>query len=285
MKKHIELRELISIDWAGRSIHGTYHKPFCSGRSKPTLGFLFLNYGTTPRSGGSDVTVYWADSFAKLGYPSFRIDVPGLGDSDGDLPRDMVGYANAINAEHYTAAISAVVKAVSERFHLSGVVLQGQCAGAVAAIFAATASKYVKGLVLITPYFHLQMDSVARTKIGSMAAQNPIGRPVRWLYQTLKRHLRPERLPRNANRNLIRCWNKLTYSELPMLVMTHDDEHRGYFNYIEYLQKSNSNRGQIVVKPIAGHSKEAYSTAAENWLRYHFPVEKDVAVNAGAALG
>lgn len=90
MNAAIETRELISVAFGGIRLWGTYHRSH-GGRSgvpedlaeKHRVGVLFLNPGFQPRAALGDSPVYWADSFAKCGYPSFRFDLPGLGDSGG----------------------------------------------------------------------------------------------------------------------------------------------------------------------------------------------------------
>ena len=116
-------------------------------RGQPNrIGVVFLNHGFLPRTAPGDSAVYWADSFASCGYPSFRFDLPGLGDSDGDVPAQMLDF---INAGGYAPVLSATVKELVERFNLSGIVIMGHCAGAVTALYtAAAATKECKGLVL-----------------------------------------------------------------------------------------------------------------------------------------
>src|SRR6202034_2178754 len=58
------------------------------------IGVLFLNPLSTPRALIGDTAVYWASSFAAQGYPSLRIDLPGLGDSYGELPKDLLTFIN-----------------------------------------------------------------------------------------------------------------------------------------------------------------------------------------------
>ena len=129
MKGAIETREVIAVVVGGVCLRGTYHRPHQersgSGAGlaeKNRTGVLFLNPGFLPRAAIGDSAVGWADSFAQCGYPSFRFDLPGLGDSDGEPPAELLDF---INAGGYAAILSATVKEVAERFSLSGMVIVG----------------------------------------------------------------------------------------------------------------------------------------------------------------
>ncbi len=97
--------------------------------------------------------MFWADSFANCGYPSFRLDLPGLGDSDGKLPATWLELSNLINSGYFVPYISSAAKSLTERFHLAGIVVIGHCGGAVSAILAGAGSKHIKGVVALDPYF------------------------------------------------------------------------------------------------------------------------------------
>jgi len=90
MQEAIETRELIMLDGPDGDIRGTYHRPNEGSfypRSLPIapgrIGVLFLNSTSPTRAQNGDAAVYLADSFASCGYPSFRLDLPGFGDSQG----------------------------------------------------------------------------------------------------------------------------------------------------------------------------------------------------------
>src|ERR1700758_2148609 len=101
MDQAIEGRELVTLDGLGVLLRGTFHKPHPSkdagaklNRLKP-LGILFLNSLSLPRAATGDSAVYWAESLAGRGYPSFRFDLPGLGDTAGDVPNELLNFINA----------------------------------------------------------------------------------------------------------------------------------------------------------------------------------------------
>jgi pimeloyl-ACP methyl ester carboxylesterase len=284
VKRAIETREVITLDAGGIHLQGTYHR--CEGdlpdspqgrNQNSRIGVLFVNSGFLPRAADGNSAVYWADSFAKCGYPSFRFDLPGLGDSEGDLPVRMLEFVHLVNAGRYAPLLSTAAKNLTKRFNLLGVVVVGLCAGAVSAIYTAAASTEVKGLVLLDPYFHLQQ-----------ASTNGLSLPthMRNLFDRLRYLgllLLGKKLPRNANLPLIRCWNQLVSAGVPMLVLTPSAPKvkAGEFDYLHHPTAQHSRR--IIVKHIErtnhsfvkGPGKEAVRTHTEQWLGTWFPSVKN----------
>lgn len=130
MLEAIQNRELIVLDCLGTRLQGTLHRPAyypvpTAPRAHKRVGVLFLNSLSLPRAASGDSAVHWASSIAEQGYPSFRIDLPGLGDSDGQASPDLLDF---INAGGFAAAATAVARQLTESFALSGVVIFGHCA-------------------------------------------------------------------------------------------------------------------------------------------------------------
>src|SRR5271170_7820384 len=141
MKETIETRELVVLDGLDVIIRGTYHKTYYDGFGAQSnliernrIGVLFLNSISPTRAAHGDSAVYWADSFAERGYPSFRLDLPGFGDSEGDPPTELLGF---INQRGHASIASVKIRELVTRFNLSGVVIVGQCADGVLALYTA----------------------------------------------------------------------------------------------------------------------------------------------------
>ena len=97
MMQSIHNRELVAFHGGNFPIRGTYHRASNeqAGVQKPgRLGVIFLNSLSLPRTATGDSSAEWADALAECGYPCFRVDLPGLGDSEGDLPADLLSYIN-----------------------------------------------------------------------------------------------------------------------------------------------------------------------------------------------
>lgn len=296
MKGTIEKREIITVASGGFNLRGTYHRPqtercdsLPSVHENDRVGVLFLNSGFQPRAASGDAAVYWADSFAKCGYPAFRFDLPGLGDSDGDLAVELLDFVELVNCGRYAACLSSAMKSITERFNLSGVVIVGHCAGAVSAVYAAAANHDVKGLVLLDPYFHreAQESTAIREEFRHWVSRNRVAGYLSNLYDQLKYfrlRVGGSGLPRNANLSLIRCWNQLASAGLPMLVLKAPGPNPrvGDFDYLRHIQQTSYPDQGMDVKHVEGtnhafvkgQGKEAVRRHTENWLRAHFPIGK-----------
>ena len=292
LKQATETREVITVAVGEICLRGTFHRPR-DHRSGPGLskrnrfGILFLNHGFLPRTAPGDSAVHWADSFAEQGYPCFRIDLTGLGDSDGDVPADLLDY---INAGGYASILSAAIKELTERFSLSGVVILGHCSSAVTALFSAALSKECMGLVLTDPYFHLARErNEIQMELRHWASWSRLGALSSDIYYYLKYiHLlvRGNRLPRNANSALIRCWDQLASAGLPILILKAPvlkgrgtKPRVGDFDYLGYLEALSGRGSRVVIKLMEGtnHSfagnvaTAAVRECTGQWLNEYFP--------------
>ncbi len=292
MKPSVEGRELITLEVEGAPIHCTYHWLPVSdtfGPDEGRVGVLFLNSLSLPRAATGDSAVYWADALAACGYPSFRIDLPGLGDSEGDLPRELLDF---INSGGFARRAAQSVQELIDRFHLSGIVLVGHCAGAVSALYTAAGSTTCKGLVLLDVYFHLPqaVRPKVRRELSDWALKSRVGRVLSRIYHTMKKIrllLRGDRPPENANFRLLSRWDEISSAGLPILILKAPARQaigakprKGEFDYLAYILKRVKNRNQVTVKLTEGtdHSfanrlgRDAVRQHIEDWLRSYFPL-------------
>jgi pimeloyl-ACP methyl ester carboxylesterase len=294
MKQAIETRELVVLNAAKGIVRGTYHKAYeesSSSQSNPVernrIGVLFLNSLSPTRAADGDSAVYWADAFAELGYPSFRLDFQGFGDSDGEPPTELL---NFVNTGGYASAASTQINELVGRFNLSGVVIVGLCAGAVSALYAAGASKKCKGLVMMDPYFFLPLVAGLNVsqKLTRRILRTAPGKLMSRAYERMRKfgarlpgNSRP---PSNANFPLLQCWKKVASAGLPILVLRapHTNFKVGDFDYLSYLLELAGTKSQVVVSSIegTGHSFSnrvglvAVRQQIENWLKAYFPLKK-----------
>lgn len=284
-----ETRELITVQCLDLALKATYHKA-CredfGAQNEPNncarIGILFLGSLSPTRAATGDSAVYWADSFAACGYPSFRLDLPGFGDSEGDPPG---GLLDCIDAGDFASIISASARVIVERFELSGIILVGLCAGAVSAIFGAKATRECKGLVLMDPYFHLPLKrrSKIREKLTGRLSRSSMGMSIEGLYGRLKAywlHLAGSTPPSNANLHLLNCWKDLTSTCLPVILFKAPSfKQRGEFDFLNHIVKLAGPRSRVLIKVVeeAGHTfsnrkgRMAVREHVESWLRTNFP--------------
>lgn len=288
MIQEIEARELIVLTSANIITRGTYHKPYGEGsqsqaepvRSK-RVGILFLNSLSPTRAAHGDSAVYWADSVAQSGYPAFRIDMPGFGDSEGEPPPDLLRF---INTGGYASLVADKAAELVERFSLSGVVIVGLCAGAVSALFAAASCPHCKGVILMDPYFHLPLKASSRLwqTLTGRISRSALGRGISGVCDKIKAtwvFLRGDMPPQNANFSLLTAWDALSANEVPMLVFKPTGVARkGEFDYLRYLLRNADRRSQVVLKVIEGAGHTFSNTAGRTgvqrdtmtWLNKHF---------------
>jgi exosortase A-associated hydrolase 1 len=113
-------------------------------RGNPELGVLVMVAGGPQyRIGGHRQLVLWARKFAAQGFPVFRFDFRGMGDSYGTY----VGYENA--EDDIRAAID---KFFLEFPSLKSVVLWGECNACSASLFYAHKDPRVQGIVMLNPW-------------------------------------------------------------------------------------------------------------------------------------
>jgi pimeloyl-ACP methyl ester carboxylesterase len=299
-------RELIHLDGLGVRIQGTYHRAAADDAASPAgsenrPGVLFLNSLSLPRAASGDSAVQWADAIAAGGYPTFRIDLPGLGDSYGDSNTELL---DNINAGVFAPVASAVVNELSQRFALSGLVIFGHCAGSVSALYGAAAVKECKGLILLDPYFHLPQAKrpAVREGLSDWARRSKVGRLLSNVYDLVKKLkllVRGSQPPGNANLPLLAHWKKLATSGLPILLLrapgikAQGSKPRvGEFDYIEHILKLAGRKSKVTAEFVEGadHSfanfegRIAVDRHIEGWLATHFPLHSKRDSQAVATL-
>jgi pimeloyl-ACP methyl ester carboxylesterase len=279
-----ETRQLITLRRPGVVVRGTYHRPHGEPFEAQRTGVLILNSLSPTRAAAGDSAVYWAESLARSGYPAFRLDMPGFGDSDGNPPSELLKF---INTGGYGPIASSLMGELSERFGLSGVVVVGLCAGAVSALYTAAASKECRGLVLMDPYFYLPIapPSWIWQKLTGRISRTALGRLINKGYDRftdLRLYQRRNRMPENANIPLLRCWKTVATAGLPILLLKAPaTKPRGEeFDYLRYIVEQAGSNSRVAVKVVegAGHTfsnrvgRAGVQQLMETWLNFYLPL-------------
>jgi pimeloyl-ACP methyl ester carboxylesterase len=130
---------------------------------------LLLSFGQQPRSWIGDLGAAIADRVAAAGFLAFRFDMPGLGDSPGDLPLYLEVLWREIQLGGHTPYLLALCRKLQKEYSLSGLVVGGFCGGAVTALYCVNSNDVkVKGLLLLEPEIALQ-------SVGSGEDDSPAG--------------------------------------------------------------------------------------------------------------
>jgi pimeloyl-ACP methyl ester carboxylesterase len=288
-------RELITLGGDGVLLRGTHHKTTSEAANLPlrsgnSMGVVFLSALSSPRSLTADSAVHWANSFAARGYPSFRIDLPGVGDSYGETPNDLLGF---VNDGGFASVTALKLKELAQRFGLSGVVVFGHCAGATNAIYSASESKDCKGLVLMDPYFNLPKSLTPKLspELVHWARRSPLGAFIRAAYDRLREFpgaRRTDALPADANVAFVARWKKVVSTGVPILILKSPHAaalgssklRSGGFDYLAYITSFAVRSDQFTIETLheTDHSfanrlgRLAVQRHTEAWLDQYFPI-------------
>jgi pimeloyl-ACP methyl ester carboxylesterase len=290
VSQETETRELFTLHCQGAVLRGTFHKPPKDFPGTSSTGILSLAGFSMPRAAHGDAAVYWAASFANFGYPSFRIDLPGAGDSSADVPAELLQFVSTGGHERVAAA---AVKQLVERFNLSGVVILGHCAGAISAIFAAAICEECRGLILLDAPFHLPPAGrpKVRDALFHWSTRSRFGGLLSNILDQIKKirlFLRRNAPPENTNFPLLKRWKDLASGGLPILLInvpplkaSGTKARAGKFDYLRHILKLAGNRSRVDLKIIesAHHTfsdpvgRDAVRRQVEQWMPTFFPFE------------
>lgn len=115
--------------------------------SSRDVGVLFIVGGPQYRAGSHRQFVLMARDFAFAGFPVFRFDYRGMGDSEGS-PRTFEDVNDDIKA--------AVDSFIANVPRLRSVVLWGLCDAAAASLMYAHSDPRVRGVILANPWVHTE---------------------------------------------------------------------------------------------------------------------------------
>jgi len=290
------MRETLTIECNGLLLHGTSH----IGPTGGDTGVLFLNSGTQPRSSRGDLYVHLADALAERGYKSFRVDLPGLGDSQGETPSGFIEFYKLVQEGTQAGCVVELVRELRRRYLLSGVVLMGICGGAQTSVFAAGMDHGagIAGLALLDMPFFLYRDSSppaqknAGRTLGSRVRRGASGLKAKlhdWVleqkwepvatavYNRLRRithRTKAGSLPPNTNLSLVQTLRDLVGRGVPALMITAHPPvpEPPSFDYIGYVaRRSGDVLKHVKIRGtthsfVEGGGAEAVLEAVSEWL-------------------
>lgn len=231
------VRELpIRIPVAGRSLSGVVVAP--ADPPEPGLCVVLLNAGAVRRIGPNRMWVEAARRWAGQGVPTVRLDMPGIGESDGDeasLRSDGAFLAAEFVGQVLQALDVLQANGVGTRF-----VLGGLCSGSYWALHAALRDPRVCGTLLANPgaVFWQEGLGAARdlraaltqrpsiSKLRREATPERLREIVRWLLRAPGRWLRRlwSREPPTLKREVDSALEALIASGKPTLLMFSEND-------------------------------------------------------------
>lgn len=173
------MRRVLLQSVIGQRLVGTMHAPVTKPASKPVMGVLLLNAGPLPRSWNSDLSCQLGDLLSDAGIPTFRFDLPGLGDSAGATPVLVEEFRRDISAGCYDEIIIALGRQLTSNFGLQGLIVGGLCAGAIESLRVTMLEPGLfRGLLMLEPDFRVQTESASRKPAAGTSA-SPRGHGIR----------------------------------------------------------------------------------------------------------
>lgn len=136
------MRKCIEIVVQGLRLRGVVHLPEPDAASEfGGLGVIILHPGFLPRSAQADSAVTLADTLARNGIQAVRIDLPGLGDSEGDLPEDSFTFIDTVQEGGFADVACECVDRIKAQLGWQRVIIGGHCGGAITAFFSLASRK------------------------------------------------------------------------------------------------------------------------------------------------
>ncbi|HQP34208.1 MAG TPA: hypothetical protein PLI95_03485 [Polyangiaceae bacterium] len=153
------MRGLFTLETGSFRLVGTHHVPSWSARTWG-VGVVLFNAGHLPRDGHAMINVRAAERLAASGFHAFRVDLPGLGDSPGELPVHTEELFRLVHQGWHLAPAQAAIRELQRLHGIRSFVVGGLCGSAGTALLLAAADPtLVAGVVAMElELFHAFRD-------------------------------------------------------------------------------------------------------------------------------
>ena len=128
-----------------RSSIGVLADPPAELRGRERPAFLFLNSGVLPRVGPNRLHVDLSRRLAQAGFPAFRFDLSGIGDSPAS------GGAEDVVVRRFIAETRAAMDFLKAARNVDRFIAFGNCSGAGVAFLTALEEPRLAGVAMINP--------------------------------------------------------------------------------------------------------------------------------------
>jgi pimeloyl-ACP methyl ester carboxylesterase len=266
------------------------------GTNRPTgfegLGAVLLHPGFLPRSGQGQLAVALSDSLAEMGIITIRLDQPGLGDSEGDLPVDSVSFVKMVQDGGFTELTCECLDRIKAELGIQRLVIGGHCGGAITAFYAAASrpTSWPDGIFALDLIFTLTLEKTTsqenspalparaewqlrvssfRDEIRTTLLKTRMGDCLQKGAQSVRRALSNKRdsflqpgkennlcrkLPPQTNKELLKRVEQVLNSKTRLLFVAAVDPRKSpEFDYLEYLLADTPLRAQYEKIPGTDH--------------------------------
>ncbi len=162
----VDVKAVTFANRDGKKLFGTLHVPISLEQDRPLI--VLLSPGVKMRVGPHRLYNRMTDHFNALGFAVFKFDFVGLGDSEGELDRDLL--AEVYNDIETGAFVNDSIDALDwleKTYQYASFVLGGLCGGAITALLTAQADDRAKGILSLGMTTTLAMGARERSKHAS----------------------------------------------------------------------------------------------------------------------
>ena len=174
----------------GKKLFGILHTPETTIPGGTRIGINLLNPGIKYRVAPHRMNVKLARKLCSQGYYVLRFDPEGIGDSEGELPENLLtaDIWEKIQKGLFIQDVKAANNFLIETCSIQHLLLIGNCGGAITALVSSPEDRRVRGLVLVDVPVNLR---TAQQTFADKVA--PGSEKADWLFiEYLKRVTRPE---------------------------------------------------------------------------------------------
>ena len=166
LKLTVKSEAIVFPNREGHQLFGTLHTPTGDIESRPLV--VLLSPGVKMRVGPHRLYNRMTDTLNSLGYRVFKFDFWGLGDSEGELDRELL--AEVYNDTESGAFVNDGVDALNwlqAKLGVDSFIVGGLCGGAITGILLASDDDRVKGLISLGMTVTLAMGATDRVKFAT----------------------------------------------------------------------------------------------------------------------
>lgn len=148
----------------GYKLFGMYHHPSAESQPRKNTAIVLLSPGVKMRVAPHRLYNIMAEHFAKQGFPVFRFDFWGLGDSEGDCPEEFLAdlYGH-IQVGRYVKDTKSAMDWLAAEKGIKRFIVGGLCGGAITGLLAGAEDHRCVGLLSIGIPVSLDSSNVDQT--------------------------------------------------------------------------------------------------------------------------